>query len=208
MHKYPGGLRQQTVMVLGASSEVDETAPPDVPVNYPYTKQLNSSASRVVGITVRPANWIMRTTLSSVPSIWDSSLGHEYQELGQALSEMTELQEGDDWKIEPAVYHAATYVAAELMANAYPAPQIFNHGPKSIVFNWSHETNNLYLTISADKISALLSSPERIKRRIELSANQLMGQSLAFYSMQPAQLDQPVVLVTTGAVADPPGILG
>jgi len=102
----------------------------------------------------------------------------------------------------PPVYNAACYVAAGLMANSFPAPRIFTHGPKSVVFNWSNEVDNLYLTISADKISALISSPERIKRRIDYSANELMNPSLALSSIRAAYSEKPVEV--TGAVFDLP----
>jgi len=88
------------------------------------------------------------------------------------------------------------------MANSFPAPRIFTHGPKSVVFNWSNEVDNLYLTISADKISALISSPERIKRRIDYSANELMNPSLALSSIRAAYSEKPVEV--TGAVFDLP----
>jgi hypothetical protein len=152
-------------------------------------------------------NVILRSTFSSVPLIWRSEL-REYHELGDALSEMTEFDEGDEWKIDAPVYVAACYVAAELMANSFPAPRIFNHGPKSVVFNWSKEEDNLYLTVSADQISALVSSPERIKRRIDCSANQLTNPSLALSTIKAAYLGKPVKRLITGAVADPPELVG
>jgi len=151
---------------------------------------------------------ILRTTFSSVPIIWDSELNQEYQELGEALSEMTELEEGDEWKIDAPVYNAACYVAAGLMANSFPAPRIFNHGPRSVVFNWSNEADNLYLTISADQISALISSPERIKRRIDYSANGLTDPSLALPSIRAAYWKKPVQRLITGAVSDPSELVG
>ncbi len=71
----------------------------------------------------------------------------EYLELGEALSEMVELEEKDEWRIDAPVYANACHIAAELVASSYPAPRIFNHGPKSVVFNWSIE-NKSYLTIA------------------------------------------------------------
>jgi len=152
---------------------------------------------------------ILRTTFSSVPVIWESELRQqEYQELGAALSEMTKLEEGDEWKIDPPVYNAACYVAAGLMAHSFPAPRIFNHGTKSVVFNWSYGADNMYLTISADHISALISSPERIKRRVEYSVNELTDPSVALLSIRAAYLKKPVKRLVTGAVSDPTEFVG
>jgi hypothetical protein len=154
----------------------------------------------------RTESHVLRMTFSSVPVIWQSELRQEYQELGQALSEMTELEEGDEWKIDPPVYNIACFIAAELMANSFPAPSVFNHGPESVVFNWSNDNDNLYLTVSADKISALVSSPERIRRRIECSTNELMNPALALSSIRAAYSDfskGPVLQLITGTIPDP-----
>jgi hypothetical protein len=147
-------------------------------------------------------------TLSSVPVIWESELRQqEYQELGAALGEMTKLEEGDEWKIDPPVYNAACYIAAGLMAHSFPAPNIFNHGTKSVVFNWSYGADNMYLTISADHVSALIFSPERIKRRVEYSLNELTDPSIALVSVR-AFLKKPVKRLLTGAVTDPTEFVG
>jgi hypothetical protein len=91
------------------------------------------------------------------------SLG--YGELGETLHEYTIC--GGEWGIDQSVYNAAVYVASGLMITGRPAPEVFTHGPGSIVFNWVNYTNQniLYLTISSDKISALLSSPSGILKR-------------------------------------------
>jgi hypothetical protein len=94
------------------------------------------------------------------------------------------------------------------MSNSFPAPRIFNHGPKSVVFNWSKEADNLYLTVSADHVSALISSPERIKRRIDLTANELANPSLALSSIRAAYSEEPVKRLITGAVPDLPELVG
>jgi hypothetical protein len=176
--------------------------------NYAHTMQLNPSVTDFVDAMSPTKSLILKTTFSSVPIIWESELNQEYQELGAALSEMTELEEGDEWKIDEPVYSAACYVAAGLMANSFPAPRIFNHGPKSVVFNWSHEADNLYLTISADQISALISSPDRIKRRIDYSVNELMNPSLALSSIRAAYSEKSIQRLITGTVSAPPEIVG
>ncbi len=149
-----------------------------------------------------PETQILRTVVSG-SDIWPLEQSHEYLELGEALSEMVELEEDDEWRIDKPVYATACYIAAELQVASYPAPRIFNHGAKSVVFNWSIETNNLYLTISSNRISALLSSPERIERRIDSSANQLLNPALFLSSIQPGHQGQAFALIR--AESDSPG---
>ncbi len=206
-------IYRQAVVVLESSSELPNTHAPNVLVpdstgNYSHTVQMRPGVSEFVDASPRTESVILRTTFSSVPIIWQSELRREYQELGQALSEMTEVEEGDEWKIDAPVYNAACYVAEGLMASSFPAPRIFNHGPKSVVFNWSKDADNLYLTVSADHVSALISSPERIKRRIDLSANELMNPSFALSSIRAAYSEEPVKRLITGAVPDPSELPG
>src|SRR4051812_18957138 len=64
----------------------------------------NSSITVISGSTgftliPRPKVQLLRMTFSSVPVMWQSDLQREYQELGQALGEMTQLDESEDWKI-------------------------------------------------------------------------------------------------------------
>lgn len=153
---------------------------------------INRVVSGAVDVSIAPLseNHLFTRTFSSVPIVWQSEINQEYQELGEALGEMTQLDEGDEWKVDVVVYQVACQVAAELLANSFPAPRIFNHGPKSVVFNWSRGNNNLYLTISSDYISALVSSPERIKRRIEFSTKDMREPALVFRGLLS---EQPVV---------------
>jgi hypothetical protein len=191
------------MVILDSSSKL-----PDTSVSpYAQTVQVKLSAT---GFTdVMPTETLIVTTFSSVPVIWESELRQqEYQELGAALSEMTKFEEGDEWKIDPPVYNAACYVAAGLLAHSFPAPRVFNHGSKSVVFNWSYGADNMYLTISADHISALISSPERIKRRVEYSVNELVDPSIALLSIRAAYFKKPVRRLVTGAVSDPAEFVG
>ena len=73
---------------------------------------------------------------SSEPVISQWKLFDEYRELGEAFGQMAELDEDDNSWIEAPVLNIARNVAVELMTSAYPVPQIFNHGPKSLVFTW------------------------------------------------------------------------
>jgi hypothetical protein len=203
MPNYPVEVYRQAMIVLDSSSK-----PPDISASpYAPTVQVNLSATGF--IDVMPPETMILTTFSSVPVIWDSELRQqEYQELGAALSEMTKLEEGDEWKIDPPVYYAACYVAVGLMANSFPAPRIFNHGAKSVVFNWTHGADNMYLTVSANHISALISSPERIKRRVEYAVNELSDPSLVLPSIRAAYFKKPVQRLVTGAVSDPTEFVG
>jgi hypothetical protein len=142
----------------------------------------------------------------SVPAIWDAELTQGYQELAVALNEMSQVESEDEWSIDQRVYEVACYVAAELKSESLPAPQIFNHGRQSVVFNWSNGGDNLYLTISADRLSALISSPDRIKRRMEFSVRELMSPQLALASIRAAFTQRPVTVKRwiEGATSAPP----
>src|SRR5208283_3445293 len=97
---------RQAVVILDSSSK-----PPDTPVG-PYAQTVQVKLSATGFLDAMPTETLVRTTFASVPVIWESELGQqEYQELGAALSEMTKLEEGDEWKIDPPVYNAACYVA-------------------------------------------------------------------------------------------------
>jgi hypothetical protein len=162
-------------------------------------------APPIEGLT---SSHILKTTFSSVPVIWQSELIQEYQGLGEALGQMTELDEDSEWKIDPPVYDAARFIAAGLMINSYPAPRILNHGPKSVVFNWPRGNSNLYLTISADRVSALISSPERIQRRVEFTLTDLLNPAQVLSALQPANFEQPTLLRLTGTVSDLTEVVG
>ncbi len=212
MLSYPTSIYRQAFVVLESNSDLPNNYMPNVLVlapsgTYAHTGPVSPSVPEFVDASPRTESVILRT-FSSVPIISQSELRQEYQELGTALGEMTEFEDGEELKIDAPVYIAACYVASELMANSFPAPRIFNHGPKSIVFNWSNEADNLYLTVSADHISALISSPERIKRRIDWSANQLTDPSLALSTIKAAYSQEPVKRLITGKVADPPELVG
>ena len=192
-------VRLQPLAVVGGSDVPKlDTPPKQLKDAAGYTYMYESanvavSGAAEVSITPRSEDQLLRMTFSSVPIVWQSEINQEYQELGEALGEMTQLDEGDEWKVDVAVCQVACRVAAELLANSFPAPRIFSHGPKSLVFNWSRGNNNLYLTISSDYLSALLSSPERIKRRIEFSTKDMLEPALVFRGLLSAPPEQPVV---------------
>ena len=116
--------------------------------------------------------------------------------MGEALSELITLEDDDEWKVDASVYNAASHVAVALKASMLPAPRVFTHGPHSVVFNWSNAFNNLYLTISANRISALLSSPERILRRVEYSTYESLNPADLVVPYDPSYLMPPAILIS------------
>lgn len=143
--------------------------------------------------TVELTSRIVRSEPSTVQNVWQWELGHSYGELGAALSELNALDEDDEWKIDTSVYNAASYVAAQLQLGLVRVPQVFVHGPTSVVFNWSDNFYNFYLTVGANSVSALLSSPDRIMRRIEYSGNEWSNAVQLLPAIQSALLGGPVI---------------
>jgi hypothetical protein len=157
---------------------------------------------------VADSSQVLKTAFSSIPFLWKPELQREYQDLGEALEQMTELDDDSQEKIEPPVFGAACFVAAGLMGGSYPAPRVFNHGPKSIVFNWAHEKSNLYLTISADKVSALVSTPERIQKRVDFSGTGVLDPAQMLAAIHSTWLNEPAPLLLTGTVPDLSDVIG
>jgi hypothetical protein len=112
---------------------------------------------------------------------------------------LSSLDESDEWKIDTPVYDAARTVAFVLMTNFIPVPQILHHGSKSVVFTWSNEVSNLYLTISSDKLSALISTPQRIQRRIEFPTQALENPIYAIRQLQSDYSAGPVTITVNPA---------
>jgi len=204
MPTYPTRVYQQAMIVLDNTSASPEVLPPlpDASGRYTFTKPY-TMGSGLVGygnVSTQQASLVFGTIFTNVPVILKSELINEYQDVGQTLNEMTDLEEGNEFWIEPAVYSAACFVAAGLMASSIPAPRVLTHGPNSVVFNWSDQTDNLYLTVSADRLSALISSPERITRRVEYSIKGLISPSLVFSTIRAAYTGKPIKLVARGSV--------
>lgn len=196
----------QPFAVLDRSERSEAFATGALPTGYPggYGYIVRTDASVPAPAAEIPvSSQVLRTTFSSVPFLWQTELGQEYQELGETLSQLAEQNDVDDWGIEPPVYGTACFVAAELLANRYPAPRVFTHGSKSVVFNWSQNDDNLYLTITGDRISALVSSPERIKRRIEFSRSELISPESVLHAIQSVHPQQSTPFRLTASVSDP-----
>ena len=92
----------------------------------------------------------------------------KYENVNEALVELHSV-DAEDWRLDDAVYRSSVQVAAALLYNNVPTPTVFSHGPNSVVFNWSGPDNsNLYLTVGATRLSALISTFHDITYRAEL----------------------------------------
>jgi hypothetical protein len=157
------------------------------------------SLSTVAGEAVTLPNTevrLMMTTPSTMPSNPSAELERDYEALGDVLGTMSELESDDEWWVEAGVLTLAQCVAAKLKANAYPAPEILTHGPKSVVYNWTYDDNNVYLTISTERLSALVSSHERIERRIDMPMKAALNTELLLPSLQYITQEEPVAFST------------
>lgn len=171
-------IHQKRSIIQSSSSVPDQ-------ISYDDSSQI---PTQITSNTLVPVNSFepLKRNASTFRDVINTKSHQEFLEVGETLSEMVELDEEDEWKIEEQVYTIACRIAAELMYSPYPAPRIFNHGPKSVVFNWTRETKNLYLTIGSSRISAMLSTPERIENRINISIDHLQNPSLFLSSIQPS----------------------
>lgn len=120
-----------------------------------------SSASVQNGTT----DIVISKAMSHVPVLTPQQLRAEYADVGKALSELKSIEAGDEWQIDEDVFDVATKLGANLLLRGWPAPHVYSHGPKSVIFNWEKGRDNFYLTISADKVSVLMSGPDSIKAR-------------------------------------------
>src|SRR5256885_8186654 len=129
-------VEQQAVFILPSSSELPSGTVSAMLIPHGSVATYSSGSVAINssggGLNIpRSESRVLRTTLSSVPVVWQSELSHQYRELGQALNELTELEKDNQWKIDAPVYQVACHVAADLLTHSYPAPNIFTHGPKS-----------------------------------------------------------------------------
>lgn len=205
MPGYPSKVYRQTLVVLTSTSDPSAyCAEPAAAHEEAVGVKIRRLQSGSISLAVPQTEVIIFAgpMSSTVPVILASELAHDYRELGEALNELRDLDADDEWKIDAPVYHAACFVAAELMANNFSVPRVFAHGPHSVVFNWHNGLDNLYLTVSADRMSALISSPERIKRRIDYSASDLIDPAFTLSSIRAAYLEHPIQRVITASTTD------
>lgn len=165
---------------------------------------LHNESSDVVSshFTVSPisvdntgAGYVTATSLSSSYGInvaattsQSGSLATGYAEVIGALKQLR--NEASLWTINDDVFRASAQVAAALAERHIPRPQIFSHGPESVVFNWQG-ANNFYLTIEADTISALVSSNAGIRLRRKLPRPNTQSSQNFFFALQNSNLLAP-----------------
>jgi hypothetical protein len=171
-----------------------------------YTVTLPSSGSYWVAngdVLLAQDTVASNSALIGMPgAAWKVVLSDDYQALGQTLSELSS-QTDDDWRIDEPVYQVARYVAAELMAESFPAPKLFIHGPASVVFFWEQgANNNLYLTVSERDVSALVMSNGEIQFQFDFPRSALQGTSLLLPALESVRLGGPVVLGTHALSSD------
>jgi hypothetical protein len=139
---------------------------------------------RAPASSVQPVEEI-RTVLPPLVSSQSTELAtvqsEDYQLLENSLAELNELDEEDDWKIEDKVYAASVRVALALMEKSVPLPSVFTHGPKSVVFNWTRGSDDLYLTVTSSKMYVLVSSQLGVQYRAEVGAT-LTDRTNQFFS--------------------------
>lgn len=140
------------------------------------------------------ANKLMTNVSNSTSiKILQTPLAQEYKELGEALTLLAGMSDNSEWRIENSVYEAARFVASHLAIAELPVPKIFNHGSKSVVFNWTDNSGNTYLTVSAEKMSALKSTPERIQLRREYDLKSLVDAEATLFDLQASSLNPPIM---------------
>lgn len=125
---------------------------------------------------------IVEPTNISALAISQSELISQYEDLGAALNDLAEIDD-EEWSIDDSVYYVACYAASSLMDNGIPAPKVFTHGSKSVVFNWVAASKNLYLTLSENTISALISNPKNIEARLQFNVTQLESPEVIYSSI-------------------------
>lgn len=190
---YPA-IHEHGLLVLQSRSQSEGLEGPEPTVtNEPLIPRIvsNSSGMPIDSFETRT----IRISSPVVSVVSTNEIYQEYHDLGNALKDLKELADDEDWGIEKPVFDSACQIAGALMQLSIPAPRIFTHGQKSVVFNWSDSSgNNLYFTISSDELSVLISSRERIKKRDDYLIRELPESSKVFVESRLAFLDRPIFL--------------
>lgn len=168
-----------------------QLAAPPVTIGY-YGTALSPTLTVGGTVSLQEAVLSSNTTLVSVPTFFQPTMSADYQELGLTLAALNSSTD-EEWKIDKPIYEIARYVASELMAESYPAPKLFIHGPNSVVFLWEEGANNLYLTVSEHYISALALAGDEIQARVEFDRSTLPGTSILLPAIESARLGRPVL---------------
>lgn len=156
----------------------------------------------IVNFSERPISISVSSSVFDEKPIEDMVVA--YNQVGDALYFLSNLDDEDNQKIEASVLATASSIALCLVDHSIQAPKVFNHGPKSVVFNWTDEDkNNLYLTVSAYKVSALLSKSNRQKHRMECSAKEFLDSEFAVQRLTFLDQSEPRVVVTKSSSNTP-----
>ena len=179
-------MSRQLTNHLRISKTVNTTVVAQQPIEAAITHSPGETTQTVVGGYSSEASYqtamVLTTGTSTALGVaanfalsgWDAQLTGAYAEVGEALAQLAQSDD-NQYSIDPAVYGVATYVAAGLASSVYcdPLPSLFTHGSDSVVFNWTNDDQNLYLTVAADGASLLMSTPDRIQKRAELTLDEL-----------------------------------
>lgn len=98
----------------------------------------------------------------------------EYLELTEALDQLADPNTDEEWRIERPVYEVSSYIVTLLYGGQYASPKVLSHGRTSVVFNWTNDFYDAYLTITSHTISALISDHNHIVHRRELTIAEIM----------------------------------
>jgi len=156
-------------------------------------KTVSNSSTEAFGNTPTSGSFVV-----VCKSTTDVAVLPNYQEVGSILGELAENSTDDDWRITKSVRDAALRVASALMASAIPAPCVFNHGAKSVVFNWDkfslgRREKDIYLTITDSGMSALISYARQIEFRRDYTVDELFDIRAALLGIVSAQKDESVI---------------
>ncbi len=131
MFNHQAKIYQQALIVLDSSVgapglPLSQTSHDNFETDYSGVTLYQPALTEPVGAWVEIDCQITRDAFSSVPVLWASDLGQSYQELGEALSEITELGQEDDWRIEfPLFTIPRDNIASELMRMSFSRPKSF-----------------------------------------------------------------------------------
>jgi hypothetical protein len=116
-----------------------------------------------------------------------------YRALSETLNELSNSSEDDEWHIDDDVHKTSIQVAAALLDKNIPAPHVFSHGPKSVVFDWHDGEHNLYLTVGKCRLWVAISSASEVRARLELTAPTKNVAAAFLEGLQQSFINRPVL---------------
>jgi hypothetical protein len=91
----------------------------------------------------------------------------EYRKVRNVLQALKYAKE-----ITQEVLESSFDILNRLVELEIPAPRVFAHNPKSMVFHWTLGERSIYATVSNKKVGVLISSPSNIEFRTSLSIDE------------------------------------